>query len=428
MSSLCSVSRSGMVTARPLLAMVTRPATLSLVRGNVGRPTAVVSSSTATTLRLEFLRTKTYHPRGISKKKLDEMQTLVNAGPKNFGEKIYLWNHIQANYVLWSTTKELRSNKALRQVQFTGKKNTLLKIRKDYWRPMATVQFPLGEGEVGLSVYQKLVELKKRHELEWDDGGEEAQRLLNLTKVLRGRELNDQKGNSVADLAFVLGGGGKGNKVVKNHEEIKKWRVRMLKMEEEQGEKRQEEELDEEERKRKEREEVVNEEVRGEGVEAKEQVKEVEAKEEGKEEEAKEEKEEEEDEVEESRPLGEEPAKELHKVRVFWANELDHHFAESWPDNVEHVLGLPKEDWTLQDLDKLIANQERLVELHADLRAKKLAEREKKADKKARFAAKKAGEEQRFAPTPEGEIGWKSRPRAPKPFTGKAPKWAKEGL
>ncbi|KAK0673935.1 transcriptional regulation of mitochondrial recombination-domain-containing protein [Cercophora samala] len=390
MNSLCTASR--LSAGRPLLSMVARrPAAVVVTR----RPTlaAVVPRQQQQLQQLEFVRTNvsSVHEKGgwPKRKKIlsvpktkptaeeREARELAKRDVTPLGEKIYLWNHIQANYVLWSTTKELRANKALRQVQFTGKKNTLIKVRKDYWRPMATVQFPAGEGEVGLSVYQKLVELKKRHELEWDDGGEEAKRLLNLSKKERGRELNDQKGNSVADLAFILAGGGKGNKVVVNHEDLKHWRERVKDLEEQEAEEAKEEEVKAEK-------------------------------------------------IQETPPA--EPPKQLHKVRVFWANELDHHFAESWSDNVEHVLGLPQEDWTNEDLDKLIANQERLVELHADLKVQKMAKKELKAERKAKREAAKQKKRQPFKPTPEGESGWKSRPRAPKPFTGKAPKWANEGL
>ncbi|KAK4198163.1 transcriptional regulation of mitochondrial recombination-domain-containing protein [Triangularia verruculosa] len=398
MNSLCSASRSGMMAARrPLLAMAAagrRPA--------LGMVTMTAATMTTTTL-----------VKRAAKEALERGTERAPGTAKNFGEKIYLWNHIQANHVLWSTTKELRSNKALRQVTFTGKKNTLLKIRKDYWRPMATIQFPPGEGEVGLSAFHKLVELKKRHELEWDDGGEEAKRLLNLSKIERGREINDQKGNSVADMAHVLAGGGKGNKVVINREELQIWKE-MQELEGVMGARR--ERLEEKQARLEGREEVE------EGV--KEEEEGVKKEQEG----VKEEEAVEEEAVEEELRPEEEPAKQLHKVRVFWANELDHHFAESWSDNVEHVIGLPKEDWTAEDLDALVANQDRLLELHAKLREKVLEKREEKVKAKEKAAAKKAKKAQRFEPTPEGEEGWKSRPRAPKPFTGKAPKWAKEGL
>ena len=71
------------------------------------------------------------------------------------------------------------------------------------------IQFSEGSGDVGRSVYQKLREFRKRHELSWDDHDE----YLKLSKHERGRQLNDQKGNSIADMAAVLGGAGKGNRI-----------------------------------------------------------------------------------------------------------------------------------------------------------------------------------------------------------------------
>ncbi|VBB86842.1 Putative protein of unknown function [Podospora comata] len=432
--------------SRPLLAaMVTRPVGLASVM-IARRPTTAVVAPRRLGPGLGLaVRTKTtksaIHLQMNAKKKADaiaererEMERRMEEA-KVLGERLYLWNHIQANHVLWSTTKELRANKSLRQVQFTGKKNTLIKIRKDYWRPMATIQFPEGEGEAGLSVYQKLVELKKRHELEWDDGGDEAKRLLNLTKKERGRELNDQKGNTVADMAFVLGGGGKGNKVARNFEEIREWREKISDDMKKRKELEKElEELEENKMKLEDTQREVQRKVKdvteeegeedGEGEGGGEDMEVKETKKIAK---VKKQIEEVKKQIQELQPL-EEPVPVLHKVRVFWANELDHHFAESWPDNVEHVLGLPEDDWTNEDLEKMIANQERLVDLHAVLAEKKLAKREEKAKLKEQRAAKKAKKMQPFLPTPEGETGWKSRPRAPKPFTGKAPKWAKEGL
>lgn len=67
------------------------------------------------------------------------------------------------------------------------------------------------QGAVGRSVYQKLREFKKRHELDWANEAEEGRKLMQKSKRERGAELNDQKPNSVADMAAVLAGAGKGN-------------------------------------------------------------------------------------------------------------------------------------------------------------------------------------------------------------------------
>lgn len=68
-----------------------------------------------------------------------------------------------------------------------------------------------GQGAVGRSVYQKLREFKKRHELDWANEAETGRKLMHLSKRERGAALNDQKPNSVADMAAVLAGAGKGN-------------------------------------------------------------------------------------------------------------------------------------------------------------------------------------------------------------------------
>lgn len=68
-------------------------------------------------------------------------------------------------------------------------------IRKDFWQPLATVSFP--SGPQGLSAYQQLREYRKRHEHEWTAPRCKPRKLV-------GRELRDQKANSIADLAAVL--------------------------------------------------------------------------------------------------------------------------------------------------------------------------------------------------------------------------------
>lgn len=76
------------------------------------------------------------------------------------------------------------------------------------------IQLPEGYGEVGRSVYQRMRELKTLHELAWGNGMlyDKATR-RTLTRHERGRRLNDQKANTIADVAAVLAGVGKGNKM-----------------------------------------------------------------------------------------------------------------------------------------------------------------------------------------------------------------------
>ncbi|KAB5570477.1 transcriptional regulation of mitochondrial recombination-domain-containing protein [Coniochaeta sp. 2T2.1] len=184
-------------------------------------------------------------------------------GPKpdvSYAEKIWLFTHTHNNHVVYSHTTTLKANKALRQIPFNGKKLRPASIRKDYWRPMAMIEFPQGQGEVGRSVLQKLREFRKRHELEWGDQ-ETIEKMRKLIKPGRGgghelgKALNDQKANSVADIAAVLGGSGKGNRI---------W----------------------------------------------------------------------------AKPAQDEDPGELHEATIYWAEEVDQAYAQAWPQNVKHVLGL----------------------------------------------------------------------------------------
>lgn len=105
---------------------------------------------------------------------------------------------------------------------------------------MAIINFPKGQGSVGRSVFQKLRELKHMHEVAWSDdfryktpeeyteGDKEAVANAEAegraftplrTRKDRGQALNRQKANTIADMAAVLAGHGKGNKVAKAAED-----------------------------------------------------------------------------------------------------------------------------------------------------------------------------------------------------------------
>lgn len=75
------------------------------------------------------------------------------------------------------------------------------------------IQFPEGYGEVGRSVFQRLRECKTLHELSWGDDMFYDKDGNPLSKHERGKKLNNQKANAIADMAAVLGGKGKGNKI-----------------------------------------------------------------------------------------------------------------------------------------------------------------------------------------------------------------------
>ncbi|KAI1768957.1 transcriptional regulation of mitochondrial recombination-domain-containing protein [Hypoxylon sp. FL1150] len=132
------------------------------------------------------------------------------------GEKIWIFTHFLEGFTAYSHSPVMKAMKVLRQLPFTGKKLKPSKLRKDYWGPMAMIQFPEGCGDVGRSVYQLLRECKSLHELSWGDHMFYDKDGSPRSKHERGRKLNDQKANTIADMAAVLGGRGKGNKIRKS--------------------------------------------------------------------------------------------------------------------------------------------------------------------------------------------------------------------
>ncbi|KAF4824038.1 hypotheticall protein [Colletotrichum tropicale] len=151
--------------------------------------------------------------------------------PEGHGEQIWVWSHQLTRQVVYSHSKTMESHRVLRQLPFNGKKLRPAALRKDYWKPMAMIQLPKGAGAAGQSVFQKLREFRKMHELCWDEslrfdvvktealsspekGGppvKERRRVLN--KFERGQRLNDQYANSIADMAAALAGKGRGNRM-----------------------------------------------------------------------------------------------------------------------------------------------------------------------------------------------------------------------
>lgn len=108
---------------------------------------------------------------------------------------------------------------------------------------MAVINFPEGQGSIGRSVFQKLRELKHMHEVAWSEdfryktpeeyteGDKTAVANAEAegrdftpirTRKDRGQALNKQKANTIADMAAVLAGQGKGNKVLQKTEGDKK--------------------------------------------------------------------------------------------------------------------------------------------------------------------------------------------------------------
>ncbi|KAH6636118.1 transcriptional regulation of mitochondrial recombination-domain-containing protein [Chaetomium tenue] len=205
--------------------------------------------------------------------------------PPGHAERIWVHNHFLANHIIYSFTPEMNPTKAFRQFAYTGKKLVPAKLRKDYWRPMAVVEFGAGRGDVGRSVFHKLRELKKRHQLEWDDPA-----ILQMDRRARGRALNDERGNAVADIAAVLGGRGKGNRVVVGGGGggggVKGGEGKAL---------------------------VVGGSAAAEGGNAA-----------------------------DAKEKREKELAGLQSATVYWANEQDKYYAEEWTANVTHVVGLPE--------------------------------------------------------------------------------------
>ncbi|KAH8673939.1 transcriptional regulation of mitochondrial recombination-domain-containing protein [Xylariales sp. PMI_506] len=134
--------------------------------------------------------------------------------PEGHGEKVWIFSNFVSGLTVYSHSPVIRATQTLnRQIPFNGKKLKPAKIRKDYWRPVAMVQFPEGLGHIGRSVYALLREFRKVHDLAWgDDMFSDKKTGRVLTRHERGEKLNSvQKANAIADLAAVLGGAGKGN-------------------------------------------------------------------------------------------------------------------------------------------------------------------------------------------------------------------------
>ncbi|KAK0645886.1 transcriptional regulation of mitochondrial recombination-domain-containing protein [Cercophora newfieldiana] len=249
------------------------------------------------------------------------------------GQKIWVHNHTYDGHILYSFTKVMDTNKAYRQMPYTGKKNVPAKLRKDYWRPLALIDFGDGLNDVGRSVFQKLREFKKRHELEWGrDDPEVEKRLLHMSKHKRGKELNNQRPNAVADVAAVLGGVGKGSKMwMVDWEDLKDKKVTVespawsktpigsaqLAEADKTGEKnaRRLEALRVPVMQAGERKFVDWQALSRLTVDVK-------------------------DSKEES-SFDLESFKKLHKTKIYWAREEYLRYAKDWTDNVEHIIGLP---------------------------------------------------------------------------------------
>ncbi|KAK3692704.1 transcriptional regulation of mitochondrial recombination-domain-containing protein [Podospora appendiculata] len=290
------------------------------------------AGAAAAAVAAKELQTKNDRPGPLPKQPPHPPRPDLPGGhPADHGEFIWVYTHIESGHIVYSHKSVMRPTKAQEQLPYTGKKLVPAHLRKDYWRPMAAIQFPPGLGVVGRSVHQKLRELKHRHELEWADSEdtERAAELYNMTKRERGEALNDQKANCIADMAAVLQGQTRGNLVT--YKAGTYWYPEEL--EKIGNEKR--------ERKRAAKEAAAAAKVAAKAAAAAgeapaadvpaaapEKVVEPPA---AKDEQAVEEK------------------TKLHLAKIFWADANDSRYAQSWSKNVTHFPGLPAKDTQWQN-------------------------------------------------------------------------------
>ncbi|KAI1105901.1 transcriptional regulation of mitochondrial recombination-domain-containing protein [Jackrogersella minutella] len=153
---------------------------------------------------------KPLSPEQQKKRDLEIQQSV--AGPHH-GESVWVFYHFMDGHTVYSLTPVLKALKALRQIYYKGKKLQPSKFRKDYWQHMAMISFPSGYGNVGQRMFQRLRECKVHHQLSWTNNMYYDKYGRPLTKYQIGKKLNHQRANTIADMAAVLGGLGKGNNI-----------------------------------------------------------------------------------------------------------------------------------------------------------------------------------------------------------------------
>jgi hypothetical protein len=161
------------------------------------------------------------------------------------------------------------------------------------------IEVPKGLGVVGRNVMQKLREFRHRHELQW---GWQADELASRPRRERGELIHDQRSNAVADIAAVLAGKGRGNKM---------WTAEPLPSSEDT--------------------EIMEEaaEAQPAGTAAPENIDQTTA-------------------AAKSKPKPKAKAvapgapQTLVKANIYWSNDADRHWAREWTENVTHSVGLPE--------------------------------------------------------------------------------------
>lgn len=151
---------------------------------------------------------------------------------------------------------------------------------------------------------QKLREFRHRHELEW---GWQAEELLSKSRRERGELIHNQRSNAVADIAAVLAGAGRGNKMWRPDAETAAAEAEAAAEQEAEAESQPV------------------------GAAAPENIDAAESPAKSK---------------SKSKPRAKvvtpEAPKTLVKANIYWSNDLDRHWASEWTENVTHAVGLPE--------------------------------------------------------------------------------------
>lgn len=152
---------------------------------------------------------------------------------------------------------------------------------------------------------QKLREFRHRHELEW---GWQAEELMSKSRRERGELIHNQRSNAVADIAAVLAGAGRGNRM---------WAAEPLPVDAEAAEATTA---------------AASEEAESQpaGAAAPENIDETTARKSKSKSKAK------------ANAVTVTAPKTLVKANIYWSNDADQHWASEWTDNVTHSVGLPE--------------------------------------------------------------------------------------
>lgn len=215
-------------------------------------------------------------------------------GPPNELANTFLSPNLQRN-----------SNKGLSQIPFTVKKQKPAELRKDYWAPLCLIEVPKGLGLVGRNVMQKLREFRHRHELEW---GWQAREFLSKSRRERGELIHNQRSNAIADIAAVLAGKGRGNRMwVEAGEEAAATEEEKI---------------------------AAEAEAQPVGAAAPENIDETAAAADKSAAKSKL--------KPKTRVAASTAPKTLVKANIYWSNDADRHWARQWTENVTHSVGLPE--------------------------------------------------------------------------------------